>query len=214
MVSPGELESTRLYQSDELVSKEFDKTKWKSVVGDVDFIEDPEEKAKQKPVAMPSAPWAGPLLQVFSYAAVVALVVFILYYILKNTRLDAKLKTTTIQVADMVKQVEDIAEIDIDGLLAKARAEGNFKLAVRLYYLSLLKKLNTLEIIAWKKDKTNHDYLSELFSRDYHFDEMKRLTRTYEEVWYGEHVLTPESFQQISARFETLDQKLHTSQTP
>jgi hypothetical protein len=95
-------------------------------------------------------------------------------------------------------------------LLAQARSAGNFKLAVRFYFLSILKKLHNSGIISWKRDKTNRDYLYELFSRNYYFEEIRRLTNSYEEVWYGEHVLTEESFQVLTEDFERIHDKLKT----
>jgi hypothetical protein len=214
LVAPDQLKSTRQYQSEEMEVREFDDEKWKAVVGDNDFIEDPEKKTKKRRTSLPSIPWAGLVLKIISYIVIVGVVVYILYYILKNTSLDKKVKSTRLQVSDVDKHVENIEEIDIEGLLAQARAEGNFKLAIRLYYLSILKKLNETGVITWKKDKTNRDYLSELFSRDYYFDEVRKLTLSYEEVWYGEHVLTPDSFQRLTTHFETVYHKINTPQTP
>jgi hypothetical protein len=140
-------------------------------------------------------------------------VVLLLYLIIKNIRFDVKLRKTKVTREDFEVPVENIEEIDIELLLQQARRDGNYRLAVRLYYLGLLKKLNEMGKIVWKKDKTNRDYLTELFQREYHFDEIKELTLSYEKVWYGEHGLTPDSFQTITSGFESVYQKMNTPST-
>ena len=75
----------------------------------------------------------------------------------------------------------------------------------------LLKKLNEEGFIVWKKDKTNRDYLTELFSKPNYFEEVRRLTLAYEQIWYGDHTLPVESYQKLITEFKSIDQKLHTS---
>ncbi|RYD86651.1 MAG: hypothetical protein EOP54_30040, partial [Sphingobacteriales bacterium] len=53
---------------------------------------------------------------------------------------------------------ENIHEMDFARLIEQTRTDGNYRLAVRYYYLWLLKKLSYKEIIAWHIDKTNSDY--------------------------------------------------------
>lgn len=211
LVVPNELPTSRAYQADKLAVKRFDETKWKKIAGDIDFNEEPEEVSKQREF---SAPWAGAVLKLVSYIVVIGLVVWLLYYVVVNTYFESKIRRTNIQAGVPVKTVENIEEIDIDGLLDRARKEGNFKMAVRMYYLSLLRKLHELGMISWKKDKTNRDYMGELFLKNFYFDEVKRLTLFYETVWYGDHVLKPESFQDLASEFETVFVKIKTVEKP
>jgi hypothetical protein len=110
--------------------------------------------------------------------------------------------------------VDNIEDTDLQGLLQQALQTGDYRKAVRLYYLLLLKQLNAREIIEWKKDKTNREYLAELFARDYHYDEAKHLTLAYERVWYGDYILEPESFRVLIARFENFYNKINVPVTP
>ena len=211
LISPAELNTTRAYQSETVTLQRFDETKWKEVVGNVTFEEEAEEEestVENNPITLP--PWGGMLLKIVSYIIIIAIVIFLLYYVIRNVSFDTKINRATVEsnVADDV--LENIEEVDIDGLLTQARSAGNFKLAVRFYFLSILKKLNNSGMIVWKRDKTNRDYLYELFSRNYYFEDIRRLTNSYEEVWYGEHVLTDQSFQVLSEDFETIHEKLKT----
>lgn len=80
---------------------------------------------------------------------------------------------------------EDIHEMDFATLIQRTRMEGNYRLAVRYYYLWLLKKLSNKEIIAWHSDKTNSDYYYEIKDAALR-DDFKYLSYVYDHSWYGE----------------------------
>jgi hypothetical protein len=211
LISPAELNTTQVYQSETVTLQKFDETRWKEIVGNVTFEEEAEEEestTEDSPVSLP--PWGGMLLKIISYIIIIAIVIFLLYYVIKSISFDNRINRATVKSDVAGDVLENIEEADIDGLLAQARSAGNFKLAVRFYFLSILKKLHNSGIIAWKRDKTNRDYLYELFSRNYYFEEIRRLTNSYEEVWYGEHVLSEESFQVLTKDFERVHDKLKT----
>lgn len=211
LVSPEQLESTRSYQGKPLARKDFDEEKWRKIVGNVDFNEVRKKEKKEKKESETSEPlsipWGGPLLRLISYSVVTCIVILLIYFIVRNISFDLHIKRAKVE-GDLEKPVENIEELDIQVLLDRAIRSGDFKLAIRLYYLRLLKKLHEQNKIVWKKDKTNRDYLSELFSRDFFFEEIKRLTLSYESVWYGDHMLRSESFQKLTDRFESLNDKI------
>ncbi|MBT1698699.1 DUF4129 domain-containing protein [Fulvivirgaceae bacterium PWU4] len=155
----------------------------------------------------------GPIMQIVFYCMIAAIIVLILYQIARNVSYRANPK----KAADKSKspdEVHDITELDTEGLIRNAHLAGNYKLAIRLYFLHLLKKLNENGVIVWTKDKTNRDYLSELFSKQYYFDEVRKLTLAYERVWYGEHIPTAETYEALSSEFKAIDQKLNATSRP
>jgi hypothetical protein len=206
VLAPDAVETTRSYRSEKISVRKFDDDRWKEIVGATDFTEAGLPEPKQmKP---PDMPWVGPFLKFIAYVVIIGLVGAILYFVIKSISLNLKIKREELKKDDIQEGVENIEDVDIESLLARARNDGNFKVAIRLYYLLLLKKLHASNVISWKKDKTNRDYLSELFSKNFYFDEIRRLTNSYEEVWYGEHALQVESFERLSAQFETVYQKM------
>ena len=209
LITPGQLSTTRHYREQARSVHAFDREKWKAVVGDIDYN---EEKVADKPETKPfSMSWLGPVLKVISYVVIIGLVIFLIYYITKNITFDLKIERNKLQTDDLDRPVENIGTLDIEALLEQARKEGNFRMAIRLYYLGLLKKLNALGIIVWKKDKTNRDYLSELFSKDFHYREIQGFTASYEAIWYGEHTLRGESLERLAKEFEIMYRELGTS---
>ena len=146
------------------------------------------------------------------YGLVVGLIVYVLFLIIRNISLksDKKITPKTLVPAD-VAVIEDIQELETDRLLREAISSGNYRLAVRMCFLGLLQTLDEDGMIKWKRDKTNRDYLSELFTRQHYYDEIRQLTLDYEVVWYGEHDLTPGAYEDLIGSFKAMGSKLNSS---
>ncbi len=99
---------------------------------------------------------------------------------------------------------EDIFAINYQKEIDKAATAGNFRLAVRLLYLRLLKNLSDKNIIGYKQDKTNFDYLLQLHPTPY-YDKFFRLTRHYEYSWYGHFEVSNDAYSKIKHAFDQLD---------
>lgn len=205
--------------------RKFEQESWKKITDNKNYDEkkpeeeekkeDEKEKEKANEKSKENSdfsipPMLVPIFKVIAYLGVIALVVFILFKLLREPMGKPTVKLTKPSDDAVSEEVENIEELDTQSLLKKALAEGNFKLAIRLYYLDLLKKLNETGVIHWKKDKTNRDYLSEIFQRDYFYNDIRSLTLAYEVVWYGEHAMTRESLQAIIRDFETINQQINT----
>jgi hypothetical protein len=98
---------------------------------------------------------------------------------------------------------EDIHAVDFETRLAEAEAAGNYRLAVRLGYLQLLKNLTDAGLIRWQPDKTNHAYLAELPTGAVRAG-FGEVTRQFEYVWYGELALSGRLYEQVRARHRAL----------
>jgi hypothetical protein len=211
--SPEQMNETKAYRQEKLRPRKFDQKKWKEIVGNTNYDEEKRKEAeddKKQMTISPVKPWAGALLRVIAYVVVISVVLYILYAIVRNASFGNTLRRSSAQFIDPAAPVENIEELNIQSMLAQALAEGNYKLAVRLYYLALLQKLNEVGLIIWQKEKTNRDYLSELAQRE-HYHDVRSLTRAYEQVWYGEHLVSESTFQKLSGSFEDLNQKLNSS---
>ena len=212
------LSNGQSYHEEEIKVKKFDEAKWKEIVGSTNYEEDPD-KADDKGPTKPGKPWFSlpaidpQLLRTISFAIVFGLFAFILYYVSRNTSISKK-KKKKIKPGDAAAPVENIDELDIESLLRDALAGGDLRLAIRVHYLLLLKKLNDAELIKWKKNKTNRDYLSELYGRHASYDDVRMLTLAYELVWYGERSVSPDSFQKLSGDFESVSRRITEVQQP
>lgn len=213
-IDPETLNSLDYYKHEKIEIRKFDSEKWKAVTGTINYDERPEKKkTKQNPPTVPNVPWNSNVLRIIAFILIIAVILLILYFVLKNTSFNRKVKEKSVSLADLSQPVESIDDLDINSLLEQAIRSENYKVAIRLYFLGLLKKLNAHGLIIWKKDKTNHDYLTELFSRPY-FEGIRGLTLAYERVWYGEHPLSAESFRNLENDFKSMNQQVSTATTP
>jgi len=157
--------------------------------------------------------YSGPInslvLNIVMYGVIIIVVVAILYIIVKNVSFKGRGgKVNRDEKNDHAAPVEDIRELEIDRALREAMEAGNYRLAIRIYFLGLLKRLDEDGIIVWKKDKTNREYLSELFTKSYHFDEIQNLTHAYEHVWFSDHTFSAAAYLEIIEAFKAVNQKL------
>ena len=110
-------------------------------------------------------------------------------------------------IADEGLIMDDIFAINYQKEIENAIQNKNYRLAIRLMFLRQLKDLSKKNIIQYKQDKTNLDYLMELASTSYYTD-FFRLTRNYEYSWYGQFGLNTDTFIQIRNEFENFKNKL------
>src|SRR5690606_4231613 len=96
---------------------------------------------------------------------------------------------------------EDIFAINYQREIDKATAQRNYRLAVRLMFLRLLKSMSERNIIRYQQDKTNLDYLMQLHNTTYYKD-FFRITRNYEYSWYGKFDVSEEAYRLIRKDFD------------
>jgi hypothetical protein len=102
---------------------------------------------------------------------------------------------------------EDIFAINYQKDIDRAAAAGNFRLAIRLMFLRSLKNMAEKNIIRYKQDKTNFDYLVELHPTAY-YNNFFKVTRSYEYSWYGQFPVSEEAYRIIRNDFDQFDKAL------
>ncbi len=105
---------------------------------------------------------------------------------------------------------EDILSSDLEKALRDAEAANDYRLAVRVRYLQLLKILSEHQLIQYRDDATNMEYLAQLYGKPC-YPQFFSLTRHYEYAWYGEAEVTTEIYQQLVSDFASLHKTLLTA---
>ena len=100
--------------------------------------------------------------------------------------------------------VEDMEEADLEHFLDRSLIAGSFKEAIRIRYLMLIRTLSRLNLVTWKKDKTNGTYVNEMYGKE-GFDLFRQLTINFERVWYGEKEIGELEYQRIVPLFDQLN---------
>ena len=105
------------------------------------------------------------------------------------------------------ESLENIHQITFDEEIEKALGQRNYRLAIRLLYLSTLKQLNDAHFIQWQVDKTNSAYVNELADAEKR-QSFSILTHQFEYVWYGDFPVDGQSFQNINTLFHDFKRTL------
>ncbi len=201
------------YFGDTVEVKEFDRSEWKKIVNGATFEEDPPEPEKE-----PKAPktpdinpgkfdlsFLGPAAQVVKILLVVALislVVFVLYGFLKDVKWSSrKVDNNVIDIPDLDEELPEISALR--KLLQQALANGDYKLAIRYYYIWMITQFNEEGFIVWKKDKTNRQYLYEMREHN-RIADIRMATRIFEAYWYGDLQPDMNRFNEAEFLFKSL----------
>jgi hypothetical protein len=102
-----------------------------------------------------------------------------------------------ITVADIEN---NIYETDFKSLVTTAENDNNYRLAIRYYYLWLLKTLSNAEIIEYDVEKTNSDYYFEIKKEDTK-EEFSYTSYLYNYIWYGEFDIDATQFNKAKTAF-------------
>lgn len=143
----------------------------------------------------------GSVLQVLAIILAVAGIAFGVYKMLMQPRNRVIARDGVEITLDNLE--EYLHETDLDRFLRAALHEHNFALAIRLYYLQIIKDLSARNAIRWSREKTNRDYLREM--RPHRLAEpFRTATRTFEQVWYGNLALDEAAFRRMEPEFKNL----------
>ena len=111
--------------------------------------------------------------------------------------------TRTRTGAGPLLDVEDIAEVDLGARLAEALGRGDLREAVRVRYLLVLQALDASGALAWRRDKTNRQYVGEVAAaRADLAAPFRAATRAFDAVWYGERPVSAALYAQLAPFFD------------
>ena len=91
-------------------------------------------------------------------------------------------------------------EINFDQEIQQSIEALQYREAIRLWYLKSLKLLHLNQLITWKENKTNTDFLAELKNSELS-EQFRALCLIYDYIWYGEFIPDKPMFEQINNRF-------------
>ncbi|GAA4957539.1 DUF4129 domain-containing protein [Algibacter aquimarinus] len=94
----------------------------------------------------------------------------------------------------------NIQATDFKALINSAEKENNYRLAVRYYYLWILKNLANAEIIDYDVEKTNSDYQNEITQTDVK-EKFNYTSYLYNYIWYGEFDVDDKQFNKAKSAF-------------
>lgn len=184
----------------------------KSLKEDKDFSyanKKPADKAKARQSYNSSRPVSQhPVFQTILWLIVIGgFVAFLVIYLLNSNVNLFRKSSRIIDEEETDVMTDDIFAISYAKEIDKATANGDYRLAIRLMFLRLLRNMAEREIINYKQDRTDFDYLLQLQSTRF-YSEFFRIVRHYEYSWYGKFSVDSEKYERIKNDFEKFDLKL------
>lgn len=180
--------------------KQSDKYNYSEKYKDLKF--NPKLKSKPKASSFFTASWIKYVLWAIIIAAIAVALVFLIINIHKSA--GNKIVREKIRTAEVI---EDIEETDLEYLLEQSLANGMYKEAVRFRYLILIRTMNRLKLIAWKKDKTNGTYVREMFNKP-GFGIFRQITVHFERIWYGELQIDANQYHELIPVYDQMNREI------
>ncbi len=145
--------------------------------------------------------------KVLLYIGIIALLILLGFLFMRiHPRERNRQQTPTAQV--LLSEDEDIIQNqNIQELIQQALKNQNYRLAIRYYYLYVLKELSDKEHIHWESQKTNTDYIAELTNTPLQ-QQFSKITKLYDFIWYGSFEVDEQAYQAAAIQFQSLTQKL------
>ncbi|MEL6811197.1 MAG: DUF4129 domain-containing protein [Bacteroidota bacterium] len=149
------------------------------------------------------------IIKTIPYLIIAGIIVFIIWLFIRLNPGAKLLQSKEAPQAFFTEEEEIVRSKDIHKLIQEALENKDFRLAVRYYYLLILRKLTEGELIAYEFDKTNTDYISEIVSKELnrHF---RKVTTLYDYIWYGNFEVTHEDYKKAQVTFNRLEQQIDT----
>lgn len=147
-------------------------------------------------------------LGVFGYILIGIFVIalaFLIYYMFVNRQRDGAKVGAPVELEEM--HPSEIPLSELERLLKEALAKGDYRGAIRIYFIFIIRDLSDKKWISWQKEKTNFHYLREMSGKN-EFDDFNRSVSYFEIIWYGKREIDSAKFEQIRPSFTRFLDKL------
>ena len=184
----------------------FNEDRWKAITKDIDY----SKEAAQKVTKMPGQfhfPINAGVAKIILFILVLSLLIFLLVRVFVGNLSSRNKKIKEDLISSELQPEENIHQADLEKACSAAIAEENFRLAIRLYYLMSIRELSVHQLIHWKREKTNREYLHEMMNH-VAIRQFRDITWLFERIWYGEAELNDKNFQSIHPRFTSFIEEI------
>ena len=178
--------------------------RWEELSEDLDYQEkEPEKKDRNWP-NLPNFSLDGQVIKyAFFFIVLGVLIYFLVRYLLTLQGNAAAREDIQVEVKTLREAEENPLTANLTALITKLIAEGDYRGAVRAYFLLVLQTLHRNKRIEWKKPKTNFDYVREVSGEPFQA-EFSKLTYYFELVWYGQQGVEKSDFTRLEPEFTEL----------
>jgi len=146
-------------------------------------------------------------LRIIPYILLAVLIFLLIRFFLKANSRALMHSQKNQSVVGLSEEENIIKNENIQELIKSAIAQKDYRLAIRYYYLSILKLMSHKEFIEWEIQKTNDDYIKELKETNFNQSFVK-ITRLYDYIWYGNFSIDEPKFRRAETVFSELQKAI------
>ena len=144
----------------------------------------------------------GPVGQVILYIVLGAVLIALIYFLFINSSFKKNgAKYEPIDIEETAPS--EIPKTELERMLEEALKAQDYRKAVRIYYLFILKDLSEKQWINWEKQKTNIHYILEMQSKT-EATSFSTAVTYFEFIWYGKRQISESQFHDIQPNFTKL----------
>lgn len=137
------------------------------------------------------------------FILIFSIVILLLYFWLKRQNFSSKIN----QIVDENWNPEVITVSELESRLENALKNEVYREVIRIYFTMILQELIRLQLIKWRLEKTNQQYIYEVKNQILRA-ELRKCTRYFDIVWYGEYNIDRAKFEEIQPHFTRFIQTL------
>lgn len=136
------------------------------------------------------------------------IVAYLIYQLFLKTQLNEKGKE--VEPLDIEElEPSQIPKSELEIRLEKALAKEDYRLAIRIYFIFIIKDLSEKNWIRWEKRKTNLSYLMEMRSRE-NYPQFEKCVSMFEFSWYGNYTVDKTTYHSIEPTFKNFLKEIET----
>lgn len=170
---------------------------------------------------------AVPFLQWLIIVLLVVAIALAISYVVGRIELPRRRTRTTGVLDALVGDARAMSALEWQALAQQLAQSGDWRLAIRAYYLALLRLLHEAKLLDYDPAQTNWEHLEQLRRpplalppaltnapalaaslREEAYRLLRPLTLHFDALWYGNRSPTPDLFAEFERAFETLHAKL------
>lgn len=198
--------TTNIFSATKDSCLKINESEWNKVAKDKNYAEtfkdfDTKETTSEKTsTKMPTMDLGG--FKYVFYILVAGVILFVVVKILQNINSSPAIDVNKGRVYTLSEVEEKILEIDLDKIFNDALIAKDYRLALRINFLIIIKMLSISGKISWTKEKTNWEYYNEIKDSVTAL-KFKEIVVPFETIWYGEHELTEAQFNRLQPSYES-----------
>lgn len=139
---------------------------------------------------------------------------YLIYKIIANNSRRRDKKVENITYEEEFEEHVDAVELpksELELKLAAALKDNNFREAIRIYFIFIIKELREKNWINWERKKTNTLYLYEMRERT-QYSIFSQSVMIFELIWYGKQEISKEDYSKLEPLFKKMLNEIEKGQ--